>query len=251
MKKNKLYILITISVLIFLFTISGECFGRASSRAKDAAQKVGESTHEAIESIKQDPTVEENETAGPDGGKNIADKSADGASEQPAGDESKKDYKEEEKVEKIVINGPVQSPEQGRIYLYIDLRTNILEGRLTRIGWYEDVEVSGGGDESGDHFHKYRCLIIFEGTIWGKIDENGAIYADAGGYSSVEYGYEPETFNKDERITAICKEAYNNKPDSFQIRGNFSFKDDFAYADGRVLPDNYDWYAVDDSGYGG
>ncbi len=59
-----------------------------------------------------------------------------------------------------------------------------------------------------------------------------------------------ETYYRDAKITEICKEVFTRRPEYFTIARTFSYKDDFAHADGHLPPNNYEWYAVYDSSYG-
>lgn len=147
----------------------------------------------------------------------------------------------------IKLEGQVQSPFKGLIYLYVD-QNNIVNGEVLDMGWYEDIAFETGsceGDE--DHHHgeqTVKCLIKFNGDIWGKIDENSQIYADLGGTKSIEYAMKSDSIGVvDKDMTSIVKDIYKTKPDSFTLKGTYH-GGQMPQAEGFLLPDNYSWNAV-------
>ena len=150
------------------------------------------------------------------------------------------------------LEGHVYSPAKGILYLFLD-QNNILDGEVIEMGWYEDIAFEIKESEgSEDHHHGeqiIRCLIYFNGSIWGKVDQDNQIIADLCGNKSIKYAIKAGTRGTiDSALTEIVKGLYKTKPDSFTIKGTY-YRGEVPRAEGFLLPDNYQWDAVSYSSY--
>jgi len=177
--------------------------------------------------------------------------------EEDTGSSETEDVQEldEEKSGNSKLEGLIESPQKGSIIIFKESGSNIINGEVSDMGWYEELvlEDQGSGDSSEEHHHhgeSIKCLVVFSGKIWGKIDESGRIYADLGGEKRIKYAFKtPTSYVIDENLTELAQSRYGMKPDSFTVEGNY-YDDGYApRADGKIMPDGYSWRAVDYSSY--
>lgn len=157
-----------------------------------------------------------------------------------------------DKEDSYKLEGTIESPHRGGIVLFVEADAAVLNGEVRKMGWYEEVAIEDDQTESSESHHHgqtVKCLVIFNGNIWGKIDDSSVIYADIGGRKSIEYAYESvDNLIVDEGLTQRARQIYQTKPDSFILKGTY-YRGDIPRAEGHIDPSGFKWDAVSYSSY--
>jgi len=242
MNKNKLYILLPVLILIFFFTISGECKGSAPEKARDAVEEVGKSAIEATKKVTEalDGTEVKQEEASVVEDKDKDDK---GSSQS----EDVQDLDNQNRAGTITFSGKIEceneisGTEESPIYITIDWDNNSIGGNTTLV-WYEYIEVSGEGGET-HHAHKYACRVELKGTILGTIDKNDNVRATISGYTSCDYGYDPKSKEPSLEICDLCEGNLNNKFKTFTLIGKYRISSTGIVEEvkGKIAENGWEW----------
>ena len=205
MQKRKLYIILVLVNFIIVFSIANVCQSCYKGMT-ETAEQVGRQTVKVISKV-----TEEGKTVG-ESNKEVTWVDEEG---NPIGKEEGSSQPENidnlgESVEKAInvqLKGKVNTPVPGEITIIIDFETNTVEGYVKGCGWNEEVMTGIKEENSEDHHHTKSCDVVFNGSIWGTIDESGRIIANVIGYLN---GKEGE-----------CSELIKNKKDSYILDGNY------------------------------
>lgn len=140
----------------------------------------------------------------------------------------------------VTLKGPVTGEATtDYISITIDKNNNQVNGLIT-LWWYEDIEV---GEEGGESHHslRYTCVVkLYDGFVFGIIDENNNINAKISGFVYSDYGY-PESGQSTSEISSLCAENIEKKSVDFILKG--VYREDDIYAYGNVLPNGWSWRA--------
>lgn len=217
MGKKKIRIILILSVFILVLATGFTCQECLMSLSK-RAEEVRKQTWIEFDSIKKKSPDEEREvswvTEEPEKEETAPSKPEDVADLE--------NYKEGS----VSLKGKVLSPSAGFIELNIDFETGIVEGSIKDMGWTEEI-ITDDEESSEDHHHTRNCEVVFNGTFFGKIDENGFINANVVGYVNGKEG--------------DCKQLVKEKPESFILNGNY-YKNS-NNAGGTTKPKGYSWDA--------
>ena len=247
MKKNKLYLILTILILVFFTAISANCCEEVNEKLKVAAKEVGNEvlkTAKAVEEVLQGENTEDKEAI-----QVTEEEKTKEGSEQSENVNNLQENEEQDLFKLITLKGSVQirSIMENRLVLIsitIDEEKNKVEGEAT-LNWEEEIEVSGEGGES-HHSHNYICRIELKGNILGtikKVEENKYyISATLAGFLTSNYGFDSGSSEHSLEVCDFCIKEFDGKSSNFTITGNYW--DNTKKAEGEIMPKDWYWTAA-------